>query len=95
MAEARERIRRDGAFAVRRVGVGSGLFGLSVLFAAYLLSPLLAWNAATFPHVLLVPICALLAATAACTLIGLFLRACLRVLRRLYGRGLGVLARRQ
>jgi hypothetical protein len=94
MDEARVRIRRDGAFAVRQLGVGSGLFGLCVLFVTYLAAPLLAWSAVTVPDALLVPFCGLLAASAVCALAPLFLHACLGVLARLYERGIGVLERR-
>lgn len=94
MDEARGRIRRDGAFMVRQMGVGSGLFGLSVLLATYLAAPLLAWSAVTLPQTLLVPLCALLAASAVCALAMLLLHSCVRVLTRLYERGIGVLERR-
>lgn len=94
MNEARVCIRRDGPFAVRQFGVGSGLFGLCVLVTTYLAAPLLAWSAVTVPEALLVPLCGLLAASAVCALVVLLLHSCLGVLARLYERGIGVLERR-
>jgi hypothetical protein len=94
LAETKIRIRQGWAFTLRRVGIGAAFLSVVVLLATHLVAPTLIVNPPILPNALLGPLCALLSATAAISMVVLFLCASLRVLVRLYVRGLAVVERR-
>ena len=64
VAETKKWILQGWAFTLRRIGIGAGFLSVAVLLAAHVVAPLLVANPPILPGALLVPLCALLSATA-------------------------------